>query len=212
MSKIRSLGYRPMGSTLIPSAGGERSGRISSRVGEEIRQLRKRQGITIVELSKRSEQSTGYLSQIERGVSIPSVAAIERIAGALGVRVTWFFEAGEVSASSEGDIVVRKEGRRRLNYANGIQDLLLSPRLNGPVEMFLSCFAPGSGNGEEWLSADSYQTGVVLSGQLRLIVGDKKYDLREGDSFAFDGTIRHKYSNPGKVEARVVWVFTRPAG
>jgi transcriptional regulator with XRE-family HTH domain len=211
MSKIRSLGYRPMGSTLIPSTSGKQSGRISSRVGDEIRQLRKRQGMTIVELSKRSQQSTGYLSQIERGVSVPSVAAIESIAAALGVRVTWFFEAGEVSASSEGDVVVRKAGRRRLNYANGIHDLLLSPRLNGPVEMFLSSFAPGSGNGEEWLSADSYQTGLVLSGQLRLMVGDKTYELRAGDSFGFNGAEKHRYSNPGKVEARVVWVFTRPA-
>ena len=107
MSKIRSLGYRPMGSILIPSASGKQSGRISTRVGDEIRQLRKRQGMTIVELSKCSQQSTGHLSQIERGVSVPSGAAIESIAAAFGVRVTWFFEAGEVSASSEGDVVGR---------------------------------------------------------------------------------------------------------
>ncbi len=201
-----------MGATLVPSATSKQSGRISSRVGDEIRQLRKRQGLTILELSKRSQQSTGYLSQIERGISIPSVAAIESIAGALGVRVTWFFEAGEVSASSEGDVVVRRNGRRRLSYANGVHDLLLSPRLNGPVEMFLTFFAPGSGSGDGWLSANGYQTGLVLAGQFQLFIDNRKYDLREGDSFGFDGSTRHKYCNPGKVESRVVWVFTRPTG
>jgi hypothetical protein len=43
---------------LIPSAGGERSGRISSRVGDEIRHLRKRQGMTLVELSQRAVSHT----------------------------------------------------------------------------------------------------------------------------------------------------------
>jgi transcriptional regulator with XRE-family HTH domain len=166
--------------------------------------------MTIVELSKRSGQSTGFLSQIERGISIPSVSAIESIAAALGVRVTWFFEAGEVSASSEGDVVVRKGNRRRLTYATGIDDQLLSPQLNGPLEMFLATFAPGSGNGEEWLKTSGYQAGMVLEGQLSLTVDSNEYDLKAGDSFGFDGTRRHKYVNPGRSNALVIWAFTRP--
>lgn len=206
---LRSLGYRPMGATLQRS-GGASPGQLSGRVGAEVRLLRKRLGITIVELSQKSGQSTGFLSQIERGISIPSVSAIESIAVALGVRVTWFFEAGEVVASSEGEVVVRKENRRRLTYATGIDDQLLSPQLNGPLEMFLATFSPGSGNGEGWLVTTGYQAGMVIEGQLRLLLDAETYDLKAGDSFGFDGSVRHRYVNPGRSNALIIWAFTRP--
>jgi transcriptional regulator with XRE-family HTH domain len=205
-----TLGYRPMGAILLPSPAAERGGELSGRLGQEIRLLRKRQGMTIVELSQKSGQSTGFLSQIERGISIPSVSAIESIARALGVRVTWFFEAGEVSSSSEGDVVVRKGCHRRLTYANGITDQLLSPRLNGTIEMFLATFEPNSGNSDGWLTYSGDQQGFVLEGQLRLVLENDIYELSAGDSFGFAGMVRHQYSNPGSTKALVLWVFTRP--
>src|SRR5271170_7191191 len=99
-------------------------------LGREIRGLRKARGLTLAAVAETSGLSVGYLSLLERDLASPSVNALHAISRALGVTISWFFEAGEVPAT-ERDLVVRRARRRRLDYAPGISDQLLSPSLAG---------------------------------------------------------------------------------
>ena len=67
---------------------------VNRHLGHQIRDLRRAKGVTIPQLAARIERSVGWLSQIERGLSEVSIAALHQIAQALEVQVSWFFGQG----------------------------------------------------------------------------------------------------------------------
>ncbi|NAZ37814.1 helix-turn-helix domain-containing protein [Rubellimicrobium sp. CFH 75288] len=178
--------------------------------GEAVRELRAAKQLTLRELAERTDLSVGYLSQVERGLSNPSVSAVQAIAGALGVTAGWFFRAPSAPEGSEAAFVVRAGARRRLAFASGITDELLSPHLGGALELLLSRFAPGSASGEAPYAHRGEEAGVVLSGTLELWIEAERFLLGAGDSFAFPSTRPHRYRNPGAEETVVIWVITPP--
>ena len=97
-------------------------------IGREIRGLRKARGITLAALAEASGLSIGYLSLLERDRATPSIKALHAVSRALGVTISWFFEANDVP-EEERDLVVRRARRRRLDYSAGVVDELLSPNL-----------------------------------------------------------------------------------
>jgi transcriptional regulator with XRE-family HTH domain len=184
---------------------------IDERVGREIRQLRKARDTTITELSAATGLSPGYLSQVERGKSNPSVKALHSISRALGVTISWFFPPANEDDDGLHDIVVRAENRRTLHFASNISDELLSPNLGGQIELLRCIFGPRSESGPDPYSHRGEEAGIVISGTLHLWVGDKHIVLEEGDSFAFKSEQPHRYANPTDTETVVIWSITPPS-
>lgn len=181
-----------------------------SFLGSEARDLRKARGLTLTQLSAATGLSVGYLSEVERGRAMPSVAALHRIARGLGVSIGWFFRNDDPERPEERDVVVRAGRRRKLSFESGITDELLSPNLRGQIELLLSRFPPGSTSGAEPYSHRGEEAGVVIRGTIELWVGERHFILHEGDSFAFPSTTPHRYRNPGAEEAVVIWSITPP--
>jgi transcriptional regulator with XRE-family HTH domain len=179
-------------------------------IGLEIRDLRRARQLTIKELAVATSLSIGHLSEIERGLASPSVQALHDIAEALGVNISWFFHNGEGN-DGERDIVVRASNRRTLKFSSGITDELLSANLRGQLELLLSRFAPGASSGTKPYTHRGEEAGIVIRGSLELWVGERKFVLKEGDSFSFESTKPHKYSNPGDTETVVIWSITPPS-
>ena len=180
-------------------------------VGQEVRDLRKLKRMTIPELAAQSGLSTGFISQMERGISSPSVDALQKVARALGVSISWFFHNEEALDENERAFIVRAEQRRALKYEAGVRDELLSPNLRGQLELLHCRFPPGSSSGPEAYHHQGEEAGVVLQGQLELQIGDQTFLLKAGDSFGFPSTTPHRYSNPGSVETIVIWAITPPS-
>lgn len=179
-------------------------------LGREIRNLRKRRGLTILDLAAAIGKSTGYVSQVERNRSAPSVADLQKVAAALGVSMSWFFDRGEAGPEEELDYIVRAGRRRKLNFGLGVTDYLLSPSLSGELELLYTTLAPGAKGGEPLISYRGEQAGIVLAGRFEIAIGGKRFLLQEGDSFGFKSTTPHRYRNPGRVETVIVWAFTPP--
>jgi transcriptional regulator with XRE-family HTH domain len=179
-------------------------------LGPEIRNLRKARGMTLAAVATASGLSVGYLSLLERDRATPSINALHAISRALGVTISWFFEAGE-TPEPERDIVVRRARRRRLDFSPGISDELLSPSLAGTLELLASRFEPGAASGDSPYSHTGEEAGVVIRGQLELWVDGKTFLLVAGDSFGFPSTLPHRYRNPGSEEAEVIWAITPPS-
>ena len=78
------------------------------------------------------------------------------------------------------------------------------PRLGGG---HLHVLAPGAGS-EGTLAHEGEEVGYVISGRLRLTLGNEQYELGPGDSFAFRSEIQHRYVNPGTTQTRIIWVST----
>ncbi|HEV7252780.1 MAG TPA: XRE family transcriptional regulator [Mesorhizobium sp.] len=179
-------------------------------LGSEVRDLRKARSLTLAQLSTVTDLSVGYLSEVERGRATPSVAALHRIARGLGVSIGWFFRNDDPERLEERDVVVRAGRRRKLSFESGITDELLSPNLRGSIELLLSRFPPGSTSGAEPYSHRGEEAGVVIRGAIELWVGERRFLLHEGDSFAFASATPHRYRNPGQEEAVVIWSITPP--
>lgn len=182
---------------------------IDDAVGREIKLLRKARGKTLTDLSKETSLSQGYLSQIERGVSSPSVKALHSISRALGVTISWFFSRNDPDGDLK-DLVVRAGNRRKLSYASGITDELLSPDLGGALELLRCTFKPGAKSGEKPYIHQGEEAGVIIKGELHLWIGDQHVVLNEGDSFAFSSDTPHRYANPTDHEAVAIWSITPP--
>jgi transcriptional regulator with XRE-family HTH domain len=193
-------------------AGRSESDDASLFSGAEVRSLRKARNITLTELSKESGLSVGYLSQIERNVSTPSVKALTDLSRALGVTVSWFFNDGHQGPKEEQDFVVRKANRRKLGYGDlGGTDYLLTPNLDGQLELLLTKLQPGGSCGDEPYTHRGEEAGLILSGRLEMWVGDRHFTLDEGDSFNFASTTPHRYRNACDRETVIVWAITPPS-
>lgn len=180
-------------------------------LGREIKSLRKARGLSLQKLGDACGKSVGFLSQVERGLSTPSISDLQQIAGALGVQIGWFFPDGVDAEPSDGGVVVRKARRRRLAFASGISDYLLSPNLDGPLELLWSTMEPGAESGPGFYDHVGHEGGVVLSGSLDLWVGEQQFQLAEGDSFSFPSSTPHRYRNPGSTVTELLWVVTPPS-
>lgn len=182
------------------------------RLGPMIRELRKRRRLTLAGLALTTGLSVGHLSQVERGISTPTIRQLHNIAGAMGVTIGWFFHGEKTATELDGGIVVRADRRRRMAMGDvGIVDELLVPNLNGALELLSCTLEPGSSSGPEPYTHDGEEAGLVLSGRMELIVDDRSYVLGTGDSFAFKSTRPHRYGNCGTVPLTVVWAITPPS-
>jgi transcriptional regulator with XRE-family HTH domain len=185
---------------------------VDRHLGHQVRDLRRAKGITIPDLAARIDRSVGWLSQIERGLSEITIAALHQIAAALEVHVSWFFAQGAAPSPDEMGVVLRKPHRRRLDFhGSGVHEEILSPTLSGQLLLVESTFAPGSSTGDRDRERRGEEAGVVLSGLLELQVDGRTLLLGPGDSFAFTRTGPHRCHNPGSEPAVVLWVITPPS-
>ncbi|MFT5722495.1 MAG: transcriptional regulator with XRE-family HTH domain [Motiliproteus sp.] len=174
-------------------------------LGALIRDLRKRKGFTLQELAGRIGRSVGFMSQIERGLSQPTVEDLNVIEKTLGVPTTYFFPQAQASACTW---VTRPSERRTLNYARGMIDHLVSPDLSNRFCMLETVMDPGSDTGDRHILDSSEQAGYVLAGQLSIRVDGEQRTLEVGDAFHFHSGTPCSYSNLGTVQTRVLWIFS----
>ncbi len=185
-------------------------------LGPQIRDLRRERGLTLAQLAEAAGLSIGHLSQVERGLSTPTIRQLQAVGAALGVRIGWFFRPVEAQGTAPPPdprrVVVRAGTRKRLRYDGlSMTDFLLTPGLEGRLELILCTLEPGAGSGDEPYSHEGEEAGIVLEGALELWVERERHLLGRGDSFAFASTRPHRYRNPGEVTTTVVWAITPPS-
>ncbi|MDA0997956.1 MAG: XRE family transcriptional regulator [Proteobacteria bacterium] len=181
-------------------------------IGGQIRDLRKARGLTLETLAARIDRSVGYVSQVERGLSLLTIPNLKAIAQALGVGVNWFFQGDAPAPEGERGLIVRHENRRRLNFpGTGVSEELLSPGLSGAFEMILGRYKPGAESGDAKYARFGEEGGVVLEGELELILDTSTHRLRAGDAFTFPLATPHKSRNPTDRETVVLWVISPPS-
>ena len=175
-------------------------------LGIQLRQRRRIKDLTLTELAQQSGLSVGLLSQIERGLSSPSLKSMTQICTALGVPLSWLFDSGPTQNPAEKGLVVRRGSRRRLDLGTyGVTKELLSPDLGGEMQIYLVSIRPGGQSGPETYTHRGEEGGLVLTGTLELTVDGRIVLLYEGDSFRFSSSLAHRFTNPGATQANVVW-------
>jgi transcriptional regulator with XRE-family HTH domain len=176
-------------------------------LGEEIRRLRRSRGLSITQLADRISRSVGFVSQIERGLSKPSLKDLYAISVGLGVQIGWFLLDQKMPPDRERGVVVRRGNRRRYEQG-GIMTEALSPYLGEELELMISTLQPGASFEERVSAHKGREAGVVLRGQLEMWIGGECYLLEEGDSYTFLSTTPHWSRNVGTEEVVLIWVVT----
>jgi len=177
-------------------------------LGARIRSLRQARRLTLREVAARAGVTESFLSQVERETASPSIATVQRIAGALDLSIAQLF-AEEPSSGR----VVRREARRRVAYP-GLRsvDEFLTANPAGRLQVIRSEIEPGGGTSEEpYTHASDEEFVMVLEGVLDLWVGEEHYVLREGDAVTFDPHIPHWNMNRSDAPTVILFCNTPPS-
>lgn len=177
-------------------------------LGERLRAARRARGLTLRALADRAGVTESFLSQVERAVSSPSIASLQRICRGLDLSIAELFDGGVPAGH-----VVRREDRRTVHYPGlGAVDEFLTADVRGRLQLILSTIEPGGGTGPEPYSHESdEECVVVLEGTLELWVGDEHHALREGDTITYPSRVPHRNTNRGDRPARVLFCLTPPS-
>ncbi|WP_018688259.1 helix-turn-helix domain-containing protein [Ahrensia kielensis] len=177
-------------------------------IGDDVRALRKARSMTITELAEKLGRSIGWVSQVERGQTNPSIPDIRSLAEIFEIPVSFLFR-NELADDAERGFVVRKDARASFgNRQDGLVEQLLSPDLSGDFEIIHSTFEPHSQSA--WIKArPTQEAGYLMSGTLTLRFKDRSFVLNAGDSFQFQNE-KYQWSNDGDEPAVAVWVISPP--
>ncbi|QPC42631.1 cupin domain-containing protein [Kaustia mangrovi] len=180
-------------------------------LGRAIRDIRQARGLSLKDVADGAGVSVGLLSQIERGLSSPSIRALRAVCAVLDVPVHALFESPAAVIEEDSRRIVRAGDRRSLDFgAKAMVKELLTPDEEGALQVMEVILGPGGGSGEEPYSHEGEEAGVVLRGRMELYVDGTTYRLGEGDAFRFESTLPHMFRNAARSTTRVLWIVTPP--
>lgn len=164
-------------------------------IGSKIKELRTSKKMTLKEMSEKTNLSTGFLSQLERGLTSIATDSLLNIAEALDVELSYFL----LSTSKRRERYIQKSYEKEIykidnglyiNYilSNNIDDKKIIPRL---IEILPSDSKENlmtyNHSGEEFI--------YVLEGIVTIFINDEKHSLYPGDSAHFKSNVMHNYTN-----------------
>ena len=177
-------------------------------IGDRIRRLRLQRGLTQEELADRCELSKGFISLVERDLTSPSIATLVDILESLGTDLkTFFSEAGdEKLVFGEKDVSVKEDEE----VLKGCIKWLVPSAPKNVMEPILVELGPGGATAEE-SPHEGEEFGYVLSGALKIAIGERVVRAKKDESFYFLPTGPHSIKNAGKTTARFLWISTPPS-
>ncbi|HHU61213.1 MAG: XRE family transcriptional regulator [Bacillota bacterium] len=177
------------------------------KIGEKIKRLRMQHNLTQEELADRCELSKGFISQVEREITSPSIATLVDILESLGTNLSDFFsdKSPEKVVFTPDDVSVKIDQE----LGNEVHWIIPNAQKNA-MEPIIVHLEP---SGESYFDSphDGEEFGYVLSGQIELHYGSKNLKVHSGESFYFTSRVGHYISNPNSKPASVLWVSTPPS-
>lgn len=180
--------------------------------GERLRAARERHGIGLRELSRRVRLSASMISQLERGLTMPSVTTLYAVTSALGVSLDELVVAPAPVAPSTP---ARVAAPREIALATGVRWELLAATPSPDVEFIRVTYAPGgaSSPADALQRHEGREYGHVTEGRMGVTVGFRTYELEAGDAIEFASTMPHRLFNLSDREpTTAIWVVVDRGG
>jgi DNA-binding transcriptional MerR regulator/quercetin dioxygenase-like cupin family protein len=172
--------------------------------GQRFRRLRLRRKLSLAQVARSTNVSVGFLSALERGQMRCSIATLRRIARFYKTNIMSLFET-----NGEPQRHVKPSQRKILETSPGVRMELLAWG-NTAMEPHLFRIQPGGGSGEPY-SHEGEEFLHVLRGEFEISLNKReRYLLKSGDSLYFESATPHRWRNPGRSEAWILWVNTPP--
>lgn len=145
------------------------------------------------------------ISAIEGGRIDPSLGTLRRVLAACGVRMGEFFQqsTGPTEVTTRDQIATITSGGVHMRY--------VAPRTpDRMLEITQEIYDVGADTGEELLTHEGQEGGIVIRGTFELTLGTAKHTLRAGDSYYFASTIPHRFRNIGDIEGEIINAASPP--
>jgi len=177
------------------------------KLGNKLRRLRQKRNLTQEELADRCELSKGFISQVERDLTSPSIATLADILESLGTDLKSFFEDDDEQIVFSSEEMFLKEDSENLR---GYIKWLVPNAQKNDMEPVLVNLSPG-GKTQVISAHEGEEIGYVLKGKIVLVEGEKCYKVPKGGSFCLHPGEPHYIENRSDEVARFIWVSTPPA-
>ena len=173
-------------------------------IGAKIKRLRLSNQLTLEELANRSELTKGFLSQLERDLTSPSIATLENILEALGTNLKDFFseDEDEQIVFSKDDFFENTQDDYKISY-------IIPNAQKNEMEPILIEWKEDK-KSMEIDPHDGEEFGYVIQGKVTLVNGEEEYDVKKGETFYLKGNLPHYIINKNDTLAKVIWVSTPP--
>ena len=174
-------------------------------IGNKLKELRVLKGLTQEELADRSELSKGFISQLERNLTYPSITTLMDILQCLGTSIGEFFNEApdEQIVFGKQDYFVKED----TEYKNEIKWIIPNAQKNTIEPIYLTLQAGGSTCPDTPHEGEEF--GYVLQGAVSIHLGNKTYKAKKGESFYYTADKTHFLSS--KNGATLIWVSSPPS-
>ena len=171
-------------------------------IGQHLRNIRKKSSMTLQQLSSHTGFSIGYLSNIERDLVSPTITVLSSICAVLDTDLTSFLQPLSPKVP-----VLKKSARETVYSSQSAKVKYESITPNGfKLKGLCITIQPGCTSSGSEFDVDSFkphshtsdELGIILQGTLSLVIGDKTYNLEQGDSFCIESGVSHWYMNTGE--------------
>lgn len=166
----------------------------------KVRELRKSRGLTLKELSKETDLSVSFLSQVERGETSLAITSLKKIADALGESMVYFFEEDQ-----DIDFATYTNEHKSFRIGSSKSTFISLSRnfTDRKMDTFIVTLDPKHKD-MEFVQHPGEEFYYVLEGELVVYIDEKIYHLRQGDAIHFPSTISHKWENPLDSETKLI--------
>ncbi len=174
-------------------------------IGNKLKELRVLKGLTQEELADRSELSKGFISQLERNLTSPSITTLMDILQCLGTSIGEFFNEApdEQIVFGKQDYFVKVD----TEYKNEIKWIIPNAQKNTMEPIYLTLEAGGSTCPDTPHEGEEF--GYILQGTVSIHLGNKTYKAKKGESFYYTADKSHFLSS--KSGAVLIWVSSPPS-
>ena len=184
-------------------------------IGARLKELREKRRFSQRQLAALTGVTGGMISMIEQNRSSPSVATLKKILTGLGISLSDFFSSGEDPAQRwyfrAEDLREITPESRGAEPGRGVVFRQIGRPGASAVQMLHETYAPGADTGKPMLQHDGEEGGIVLRGQIEIMVGDQSRVLETGDAYYFDSRQPHRFRNRGDQECELISVCTPPS-
>lgn len=176
-------------------------------IGHRMKELRILYGLTQQELADRLELSKGFISQLERNLTTPSIGTLLDIIQCLGITPAEFFTEDE----PEQLVFTNEEYFEKVSEErDSLVEWLIPNAQSNKMEPVRLTLHPG-GRSDVYLPHEGEEFGYVLKGTIRIVYGSKTHTARQGESFYLKSSKKHYIENSSKKDAVFIWVTNPPS-
>lgn len=182
-------------------------------IGERLRNLRERHGLSQRELAARAGLTNGTISLIEKNRTSPSVASLKSLLDAIPISMAEFFTpAPKVEAPTpfykahQFHEIAPQDSDPRPH----VSLRQLGRAAQHALQLLHETYPPGADTGPELLSHAGEEAGIVVRGQIEVTVDGRIAVLGPGDGYIFDSRLPHRFRNPGSDVCEIISACTPP--